>query len=65
MPRCRLCTSNDRDALVDGLAGDLWESRRHGTLDDRPWTDCPPYWRTIYLQLATTAVKSLDHQHDA
>jgi len=34
---CRLCTANDEEALVESLAADLWESRRHGTLDDYPW----------------------------
>jgi len=64
MSRCRLCTSNDRDALLDSVAADLWESRRRGTLDDYPWTECPPYWRTIYLELAATAIESLEHHHD-
>jgi hypothetical protein len=32
--RCRLCTANDREALVEHVAAALWESRRQGTLDD-------------------------------
>jgi ATP-binding cassette subfamily C protein len=32
--RCRLCMSNDEDAVVEHIAGFMWESRRN-RLDDR------------------------------
>jgi hypothetical protein len=57
--RCRLCAANDRDAVIEKLAADLWESRRHGTLDDRPWSEAGPHWQNIFRQLAQTAVESL------
>ncbi|WP_267383083.1 hypothetical protein [Sphingomonas sp. GC_Shp_6] len=61
--RCHLCTANDRDAVIDRVAGAMWESRRHGTLDDRPWPEAFPYWRQTYIELATAAVDALDQGH--
>lgn len=52
--RCRLCTANDRDAVIEHIAKSLWESR-----DERPWDDAGGYWRTIMRELAATAAESL------
>ena len=57
--RCRLCTANDQDALIEHVAEQLWESRRHGTLDDWPWGEAGGYWQRIMRELAATAVESL------
>ncbi|HVJ03822.1 MAG TPA: hypothetical protein VM662_16715 [Sphingomonas sp.] len=45
--------------MIEQLAADLWESRRHGTLDDRAWKDAGPYWQRAFRELAETAVASL------
>ena len=63
--RCRVCTSNDEAALVEHVAAALWESRRHGTLDDRPWPEAFPYWQRVYRELAETAIESLQVEHAA
>ena len=55
----RLCTANDRDGMIAQLAGDLWNSRRQGMLDDRPWDGAGEYWQRIFRELAVTAVGSL------
>ncbi len=60
---CRLCTANDEDALVETLAADLWESRRHGTLDDRPWEQAGDHWQRIFRDFALTALESLRAEH--
>jgi hypothetical protein len=59
--RCRLCTANDRDGVIEQLAADLWNSRRHGTLDDHPWEQAGDYWQRMFRELAVTAVGSLAH----
>jgi hypothetical protein len=59
--RCRLCTTNDRDGLVESLAADLWDTRRRGSLDDRAWEQAGPYWQGIFRELAQSAVVSLEH----
>ena len=56
---CRLCGANDLDAVIEKLAEDLWESRRHGTLDDLPWVEAGPYWQETFRDFATTAVHAL------
>jgi hypothetical protein len=58
--RCRLCTANDRDALIDQVAERMWERQRHGSPSDWPWAEAGPYWRPIYIELAATAVELLD-----
>lgn len=58
MDRCRLCTANDPDALIEHLAEQLWESRRHGTLDDVGWDRAGGYWQRIYRELATSFVEA-------
>ncbi|MES2339617.1 MAG: hypothetical protein V4537_16115 [Pseudomonadota bacterium] len=57
--RCRLCSANDLDGVIEKLAADLWESRRHGTLDDWPWVDAGPQWQQTFREFAATAVASL------
>ena len=52
--RCRLCTANDVDGVIEHVAARLWESR-----DERPWDDAGPYWQRIFRELAATATASL------
>ena len=62
--RCRLCTANDLEALTEELAAELWESRRHGTLDDWPWADAGPMWQRVFRDFAGTAVEVLGARHE-
>lgn len=54
--RCRLCTANDREGMIEEVAAKLWEHRRHGTLDDRPWQEAGPMWQSVFREFAGTAV---------
>jgi len=60
--RCRLCTSNDREALILSVAQDMWASVEPHDPDALPW-DRADYWRPIYLRLAERAVDSLEREH--
>lgn len=57
--RCRICTANDLGALIDSLAEDLWESRRHGSMNDLPWERAGSHWQKIFRELAETAIETL------
>lgn len=57
--RCRLCTTNDREGLIEGLAESLWATRRRDSLDDREWERAGPYWQGIFRELAASAVVAL------
>ncbi|WP_294392022.1 hypothetical protein [uncultured Sphingomonas sp.] len=57
--RCRLCTTNDRHGLIERTAEDMWETRRHGTLDDWRWEKAGK-WQQVYRELATAAVDSME-----
>ncbi|WP_156818862.1 hypothetical protein [Sphingomonas sp. Mn802worker] len=58
MTRCGLCRTDDRAALVEGLARDMFESRCDGTHDYR-WDECSGY-RTIYRGFACVVPESID-----
>jgi hypothetical protein len=49
--RCRLCTVNDREALIEQLARELWV-RHRGGMDNWRWEDCGAYWQTVFMGLA-------------
>jgi hypothetical protein len=55
--------ANNRAALIETVSADLWESRRHGTLDDRPWKQAGSYWQRVYRELSETAIESLERDH--
>ena len=52
--RCRLCTANDQDALVEQLAADLWRTR-----DGQPWAEVSDQWRHVFRQFATAAIDTM------
>ena len=60
--RCRLCTANDREALVEELAAELWDDRRPGSLDDHPWTDASPMWQRTFRGFAERAIELMQGQ---
>ncbi|MBV9527892.1 hypothetical protein [Sphingomonas sp.] len=61
MARCRLCTSNDRDALIEELAIEMWESRRDREIDP-PWEGAGDYWQRAMREFAAATVKMLERR---
>jgi hypothetical protein len=61
--RCRLCTTNDRDGLVEELAEALWESCRQIELDPA-WKNAPPYWQHAMRVHATTSIATLERMRE-
>jgi hypothetical protein len=57
--RCRICTANDPDGLVEELAAAFWETQRHGTLDDHPWDKAGPHWQYVFRNYARGALDVL------
>lgn len=55
--RCRACTSNDVDALVDEIAERLYEVRREGVLP--PWERAGDYWQRAMRHVAREAIDLL------
>ncbi len=54
--RCRLCTTNDHDALVEQLAAELWTTTPE---DGRTWEQAGGYWQDAFRVHAATAVRLL------
>ena len=57
--RCRLCTANDMDALVEEIAATMWESRRDGVMESRVWADAGEYWQKPFREMARGVAESL------
>jgi hypothetical protein len=55
----RLCTANDLTALREQLANGTWEQVRHGTMDDKPWTECGKHWQYMFRLQADGAIRVL------
>lgn len=63
---CPLCSGEGRDPdLVEQVAADLWESRRHGTLCDWPWDEAGEQWQHTYRGFAETAIASVKRRAGA
>jgi hypothetical protein len=57
--RCRLCTSNDDDALIDHVAAYMWESRMERMEDRTPWADAGATWQSAFREMAVAARQAL------
>lgn len=58
MTRCGLCRADDRAALVEGLARDMFESRCDGTHDYR-WNECSGY-SALFRGFTGVVAESID-----
>ena len=59
MPRCRLCTSNDIDAVNEHLAEKLWDSRIANLEEPIPWSEAGATWQAAFRELAVAARQAL------
>lgn len=39
-PRCRICTANDEEALIEDMAAAMWN-----VAADPPWSEASDYWK--------------------
>ncbi|KZE16239.1 hypothetical protein [Sphingomonas hankookensis] len=58
---CRLCTANDRDALIEFLAEKLWDSRMGEFETPTPWSEAGPTWQGKFREMAVSAALALEH----
>jgi hypothetical protein len=57
--RCRLCTSNDIEAVTEHLAEKLWNSRIARTETPIPWSEAGATWQAAFRELAIAARQAL------
>jgi len=58
--RCRLCRSNDEDAVIEHVAAYMWESRMERVEDRTPWADAGATWKTAFREMAVAACQALN-----
>jgi len=57
--RCRLCTSNDEEAVIEHVAAYMWDSRMERVEDRTPWADAGATWKTAFREMAIAATQAL------
>lgn len=63
---CRICTTNDRQALVEELAAGMWakcETSDEYTDWTEEWAKAGPYWQTLFRQCATVFLDLAHRDH--
>ena len=65
MSRCRLCSSNDVETLVEEVAEAMWLTQISTDPADewRPWEKAGPYWQRIMREFANATVRTLSADH--
>jgi hypothetical protein len=57
--RCRLCASNDADAVIEHVAAYMWESRMERVEERTPWEQAGATWQTAFREIAVAARQAL------
>jgi hypothetical protein len=57
--RCRRCTSNDEDAVIERVAAYMRESRMERVEDRTPWDKAGATWQTAFREMAVAARQAL------
>ena len=60
-PRCRICSANDHDALVEDAARAMWDTLATTDPNDewRPWEEAGSYWHFRMRQFADATIRVL------
>jgi len=61
MTRCRLCSTNDVEGLIDEVAQAMWASFPSDVAGT--WEDATGYWQHVMLQHARVTVNLLRERH--
>ena len=59
--RCRLCTANDKEAIVEQLAERLFTNHR-AHASPVPWESAGIYWHFAFRDLARSVLEMLEHR---
>lgn len=62
---CRICTTNDHEALADELAQEMWAScidTSEGT-EWVPWEQAGSYWHLMFRQYAAAFLRVAHRSH--
>ena len=60
--RCRLCTTNDRDGLVEQLAAEMWDRHRDRELMGS-WEEASEHWHRTMRDFARATLDMLEDGH--
>ena len=65
MSRCRICSANDREQLIEDMAREMWATQISSdpAAEWREWDKAHSYWHTIMLQFAEASLRAIQHEH--
>lgn len=62
MSRCRICTANDREALIEDMAKAMWDTQittdTHSDWD--PWPEASPFWQQRMREFAAASLRAIE-----
>jgi hypothetical protein len=59
--QCRLCASNDDEAVIERLAEYMWDSRIARLEGPIPWADAGATWQAAFREMAVAARQALTY----
>jgi hypothetical protein len=65
MSRCRICSANDREQLIEDMAREMWNTQKATDPADewRPSEKAGLYWQTIMRQFAEATLGAITREH--
>ena len=65
MSRCRICSANDREQLIEDMARSMWDTQKRSDPADewQPWEQAGLYWQTIMRQFAEATLGAITQGH--
>jgi hypothetical protein len=62
--RCRICTANDREALVLEMAIAMWDTQVTAAShsDYEPWPEASPFWQQRMLEFAEASLRAIERK---
>lgn len=65
MNRCRICSANDPETLVEDVAKAMWKTQTNDDThtDWEPWEEASPFWQQRMRQFATATIRVILAEH--
>jgi hypothetical protein len=62
MSRCRICSANDRQALILDMAIAMWDTQKTTDThtDWEPWEEASPFWQKRMLEFAEGSLRAIE-----
>jgi len=65
MSRCRICSANDRERLIEDMAREMWNTQKSTDPADewQPWEKAGLYWQTVMRRFAEANLRAITREY--